>query len=357
MTGNASLPDGFNIKTADWHFDKLTEFTEFKQAIGEPSPHLTVVGYLCKNLPVMDRVWLIGCYAATYCLPTAQVIFNSWKYQDIRDHPDKFKNWLTENWKGIVTRTERRAVRSVPKFYQCITTYIDWMETEFPRLQKLRGLDPVAMYDTVWDSVTKNIYSFGRYISIRMIEGLRRYCDIPAQLYDLRSIGGWSPKKCLCYLYPDDASTMLKDDALGNKITNEIFENLLMQMRDYLPKLDYYVLAAMLCEYKGAYENRHQYVGWTIDQEPLLYDKIIAYWGNTIDTHALWEARTASFPIQVLGEKGDRWNGTRWDLAKVLRDYGYNWTDMKYNYMKTLESGDFSKPIPWKEGDVIWALK
>jgi hypothetical protein len=351
MSKETTVPDGFGIETPEWHLNKITEFTKLKQQIGEPSPHLTVVGYLCQDLELMERVWLIGCYAATYCLPSAQVIFAFWSHTDVRKRPDEFQQWLTENWKGIVTRTERRTVRTAPKMAKCLVSYANWQRDEFPRIRKLKNdssLTDKEYYDIVWES-SNQVWSFGRYIVIRMIEGLRRYCAIPAQLYDLRSIGGWSPKKCLCYLYPDYADVILKDDKEGNRVTNELFEDLLTTMRKKLPSLDYYVLAAMLCEYKGAYENHHQYVGWTIDQEPLLYDKVIAYWGKELDPKELWEARAASFPRKVLGEFGG-WNGTRWELAKILRDYGYNWSDLKYDYVSTLKSGDFSKPVRWHNG-------
>jgi hypothetical protein len=107
----------------------------------------------------------------------------------------------------------------------------------------------------------------------------------------------------------------------------------------------------MLCEYKGAYENRHQYVGWTIDQEPLLYEKVIKYFGKQSEdiSKKLWSARESLHPKEVLGEI-QGWGGTRWDLARVLRDYGYVWSDLKYDYWETLKSKDWSKPIK-RNGD------
>lgn len=345
MSKESSLPDGFGIETSGWHLEKIVEFTALKQQIGEPSPHLTVVGHLVKNLALLEKVWMIGCYAATYCLPSAQVLFAFWSHEEIRDRPDLLLEWLRDNWKGIITRTERRIVRTPEKMARCLISYVDWMGREFPRIYDMRNddIDPRDYYDIVWDSANK-VWSFGRYIVIRMIEGLRRYCSIPATLYDLRSIGGWSPKKCLCYLYPEYANRILIDDRDGNTLTNILFEDLLAVTRKQLPTLDHYVLAAMLCEYRGAYENRHQYVGWTIDQEPLLYDKVIAYFGKDLDPAELWEARAASFPKEVLGEISG-WNGTRWELTKVLRDYGYNWSDLKYDYIKTKESGRFDEPV------------
>jgi hypothetical protein len=342
MSKEASLPDGFEERDAAWHLEKFTEFTAIKQRLGEPSPHLAIVGHMCKDLPLDDKLWLLGCYAATYCLPSAHVIWTQQPLSVVEGKPKRFARWIADNWKGIVTRTERRCVRTPLKMADCLNSYVRWMREEFPTLKKDKKEQAHAFYDRVWESVA-NIRYFGRYINIRLIEGLRRYCGVPAQLYDIRSIGGWSPKKCLCYLYPEHAETLLVDDKEGNALTNELAYDLLERVQDKVPTVDCYILAAMLCEYKGAFEKRHQYPGWTIDQEPLLYDKVFGYWGDRVDKDALWQARAALFPKRVLGEHSG-WNGTRWEVTKVLRDHGYNWNDETYDYCKTLEAGDFARP-------------
>ena len=340
-----SLPDGFKERSAEWHFEHFVEFTQLKQEIGEPSPHLAIVGWLSKDQEINDRLWLLGCYAATYCLPTAQVLCAKWSWRKAHNRPQELTSWLEKHWKGIVTRTERRCVRTPKKMAECLTSYLQWMRNEYPRLLELKEtVTGNAYYDAVWESV-EGIKFFGRYINIRLVEGLKRYCDIPARLYDIRSIGGWSPKKCLCYLYPEHASVILIDNAEGNALTDELAYDLLQRVRDAgLPQVDEYVLAAMLCEYKGAFEKLHQYTSWTVDQEPLLHDKVLEYWGNTVDLSDLWNARAALFPHEVLGEFHG-WNGTRWDCAKTLQQYGYNWADLRYSYPETLKSGDFSNPV------------
>lgn len=343
MSKETSLPNGFGEKSAAWHFKKFIEFTFIKQQIGEPSPHLSIVGYMARKSTLKDRLWLLGCYAATYCLPSAQVIWILQPITNVEADSSRFSAWIKENWKGIVTRTERRCVRTPAKMSECLLSYARWVCEEFPKLIPKIGEDSREFYDRVWESVNSVRY-FGRYISIRLIEGLRRYCGVPATLYDIRSIGGWSPKKCLCFLYPMHASRLLRDDKEGNALTNKLAYCLLETVRTKIPSVNVYVLAAMLCEYKGAFEKRHQYPSWTIDQEPLLYDKVFSYWGNKVDRQLLWRARRALFPKQVLGEYNG-WNGTRWDVAKVLRDYGYNWDDRVFDYQATLKAGDFSKPI------------
>ena len=342
---NRSLPDGLDEHPPQWHIDKLVEFTKFKKQVHEPSPHLAMVGYMSRNETIPIKVWMIGCYGATYCLPSAQMLWTKLPWHHISSHPEEVMPFLTEHWKGVVTRTERRCVRTPNKMNRCLTSYINWANVEFPKLQKLdsRLFTPVEYYDKVWDSVN-SIEFVGRYIAIRIIEGLRRYCDIPAQLYDIRSVGGWSPRKALVYFFPEHHKLLLEESRAGADVSQLLSNKLLEIVQEELPDVNYYVIAAMLCEYREVFERRHQYAGWTIDQEPLLYDKVKAYWGDELDTSLFHETREALFNKETLGEFGG-WNGTRWDLTNTLRDYGYNWNDMEYDYGKTHQSGDFANPV------------
>lgn len=347
MSKQQSLPAGFHERSPDWHFSKFVEFTKLKGELGEPSPHLAIVGYIVRDFSLEKKLWMLGCYAATYCLPSAQVICELRTPTEARNDPAYLLDWLSEHWPGIVTRTERRCVRSPKKMMECLHSYATWMVEGYPALTKLRrGHETRENYDLVWESVSTVKY-FGRYINIRFIEGLRRYCGIPAKLYDIRSIGGWSPKRALCYLYPERAPELLIDDAHGNVLTDTLAMDLLGRVQKELPEVDEYVLAAMLCEYKAQFENHKQYPGWTIDQEPLLYDKVFDYWGDIVDRNVLWAARRAIFPPEALGECNN-WNGTRWELTRTLRDNGYLWSDLLYDYAETT---NVARPVersgPW----------
>jgi hypothetical protein len=89
----------------------------------------------------------------------------------------------------------------------------------------------------------------------------------------------------------------------------------------------------MLCEYREAYEDHHQYPGRTLDQELDYQDSDAAtYWLAKGYPTGLWQARKELFPDVALGET-QGWSGIRHDLSRWLRDRGVNWSDTLYDYM------------------------
>jgi len=56
-------------------------------------------------------------------------------------------------------------------------------------------------------------------------------------------------------------------------------------------------------------------------------------------------ARAEIFNHCCLGEM-QGWSGVRPEPEKTLRKLGYTWTDTKYDYLATLETGDFEHPVP-----------
>lgn len=346
-TKHAELPDGITERNPDWHFRKFTEFTQRKMEVNEPSPHLAMVGHMSKDESVIERVWRIGCYAIPYSLPVGMMTWQTFTAEQAMRNPKKVLNWIDKNWNGILkgTRRERRCVRSVVKYKECVASYINWMQDDFPALTFLvpSHVTPEDYYDMVWDSVQK-VKFFGRYIGIRVVEGLRRFADLPAQLYDIRSMGAWSPRKCLVYLFPKQHKELLTENAVNNRKTDELAWSLAEQVQEALPGMSHYVYAAMLCEYRDAFEDRRQYAGWTIDQEPLLFQKSYEYFGDSLDSTLFWNTRADIFPTETLGEF-QGWEGTRWDITNVLRDYGYVWSDLLYDYVATRDGGSFEHPV------------
>lgn len=318
-----------------WHLEKFVEFTRFKQEIGEPSPHMTLAGYLIEadEADEMERIWRAGVYGAPYSVLTSEAIWREWPWQRVKGPvADEFRQWITDNWQGFHIRTERRMVRVPYKMADCLLSWRDWMRSGV--LSQIKSthffMQPTTYYDMVYDSIEKNVMYFGRYITIRVVEFLRRYANIPAELYDIRSMGGESPVRCLSLLFPQYERELLVDKS--PKVAELLGNQLLEEVQAAVPSVNHYVLAAMLCEYREAYEDHHQYPGRTIDQElEYLNGPKAQWWEQKGFRTDLWDARLASFPRDVLGEMR-YWHGIRHDLSRWLRDKGENWSDMHHTY-------------------------
>lgn len=313
-----------------WHHDKFLEFVEYKQAVGEPSPHMTLAVLMSKDEDIAERIWRAGLYGAPYSVLTSEAMWTAWPWLKAMDDPGGMVAWIYENWEGFHIRTERRMVRTPKKMVACLLSYRAWMMSGEPgRLWDYQKLaNAKESYDAWYDSVITVMF-FGRYITIRVVEFLRRAAGAKAELYDIRSIGGESPVRCLSMFYPEHKEALLvKKDPL---VADMLAADLLGKVQVALPEVGHYVMAAMLCEYREAYEDHHQYPGRTIDQElQYLNGPKGDYWKGRYDTK-IWAAREVVVPHEALGEK-QGWDGVRHDLSRMLRDKGEVWSDTRYKY-------------------------
>lgn len=320
-----------------WHF--LGDFTQRKLEVGEPSPHMKIVGHLSRDCSWEEKVWRAGCYGVPYSIITAEVLWTEWPFARALSDPRGLESWIHQNWSNIHTRTERRCVRTPAKFSECLLGYARWAERDFAAVLGGQYNSNAEAYDALWGSISSVKY-LGRYINIRILELLHRYAGVEAHLYDIRSIGGWSPKKMLAFLYPEHSAALLSSGVEGDKLADHLATEALHYYQRQGLDVDFYVFAAMLCEYREAYEDRHQYPARTHDQEIEYFHKKGRVWEEKGFCFQMFNARREIFPHECLGEL-QGWSGIRHDLSRVLRDYGYNWCDTLFCYGRT---NDYSQP-------------
>ena len=138
-----------NDHSGAWHVERFIAFAHAKAAIGEPTPHMRVVDYLCKGVSDEERVWRAGAYLTAYSVISGEAIWTHWSHSQASADPEALLPWLRENWAGIHTRKPRRCVRTPEKFATSLRGYLHWMGEKFPRLRALR-LEPRAEYDEWW---------------------------------------------------------------------------------------------------------------------------------------------------------------------------------------------------------------
>ena len=314
----------------------LSEFIRLENELGGPDPHLATVGKMLELDPELDPAWCIGCYALGYNVPTGEVIWQNWTQRAVLDNPFTFTKWVEDHWEGMGLRRERRAVRTPAKFSRCLISYARWLNDA--GVQDWWYADD---FPTAWREVSK-IYGMGRYVLLKLVEGLCRYDGREFHQSDIRAHSGASPREGLSLLYPEHTLWLTSDD--NTKSTVAHVEDLATRLRNRLAEnygvtVDYFTLQVVLCEYKKVSQGK-QYPGRTHDTELAYYRASQKYWGNE---SRMLEARAAVFPNRILGEQRG-WGGKREELSRTLPDHGYLWTDLSYDYWSTR---DLAHPVVW----------
>ncbi len=323
-----------NDHPGEWHHQRFVEFAQAKAAIGEPVPHMRVADWLTSEQSFREQTWMAGAYLAAYSLITGEAVWCYWPRSRIdKEGSEAMYHWVHDNWSGFHTRVPRRCVRTPDKFCRCLAGFILWEDKELPRLMAKTWDDPRAEYDEWWESAN-GIPFFGRYISIRLLELMRRRGVMRAHLYDIRAIGAHSPIRCLMLLRPDRIAELATGES---KVVNEIAEQVKIELQERSGiEMSYFLFATLLCEYRACYEDGHDYAGNQHDEE-LEYSlgKYADYWRSKGMVSRLYEARAAIDPHECLGEI-QGWRKRRLDVAGWMRERGIVWSDLLYDYAKSV---------------------
>ncbi len=323
------------MKPDDRHPVFFQEFVEYELAVGGPDPHMKIAAYLASN--VEDPAWFIGCYIAPYNIAVGEIIHNRWRTAaEVLANSGAFRDWIVERFDSFPVRKERRAILGVEKFVEHLISYAMWTRVRLPAAVARGSF--LEAFDTV-----SEIRFNGRYGTMKTYEALRRVGFELPPFVDIQPDGAWSPRLALSWLRPEWENTLNGNfNAENNAISQEVAAEVRGALSPYLNWFDFEV---MLCDYKQAYDG-HQYPGRAHDSE-LGHGRRVQSAFPEIPLR-LWDARSTLFPHVALGEKPDgfklRWDGRRKELGKVLTAYGYTWTDLLYDYTRTV---DLAAPFRW----------
>jgi len=324
---------------------RLNEFGTFcllKKGVNGPDVHMKAAGAGTEGAE--NREWKLAVYNNFCSTPSAAVVWAEWLTpEDIMADATSLQDWIACNWKGIPIRQNRRPARSVPKLTQSLVTLADWMMTDY---HKLGEMD----YEEAWKSLD-DVYTWGRYVKIKFLETARRYLGHDHLVApNIRAAGGWSPRRALALLYPEYGTRIANKDR-NDKATLSFVYGVANDVRNFVSEsfcpVSNYEFEALLCNYRQTLSERKAfYVGRTIDSE-LEYDtKVRSYWGE--DPYRgqfdFFETRKAAFPERCLGEI-QGWDGVRKDLSPLLRENGYVWSDVLYDYQASKDN--LAHPVRW----------
>lgn len=316
-------------ESPEFHWVHFKEFCRLEKELNGPDPQLLTIHRMCEldECHLYEEVWRAGLVMGVWNVPTAEMIWKAWPLERALSKPDEWSEWLKENWSGIFRRRERRCVNTIPK----MTKYVQDLALWIPKVFVL-DID----YETYWNSVLNDIKFMGRYVALKFLEYLGRYCRIPISCPDIRADGGWSPVRSLGMMYATLNQQLQtapsKQEAV--LIAERFADMTLKRLHIADININFFELQVMLCEYRTCYEHRHQYPGRSLDEELEFATKVKGSWPQFERSTALYKARADAFPNVALGELNG-WDAIRKELGGTLRDHGYHWTDLAYDYNQT----------------------
>ena len=346
-----------NDHSGEWHAEKFVEFARAKAAIGEPVPHMRVVDYLCAGCSTEESMWRAGLYLAAYSVVAGEGVWNSWSAERYwASGETEFSHWIRDNWAGMHTRKPRRMVRNWVPFSECVESFATWARLEFPKLREASSpegkwgrmraaaagdLTQLAVtneleYNEWWRS-GESIRYFGRYITIRLLELCRRRGHTQADLYDIRAVGAHSPIRCLMLLRPDSVPELMTG---AREPVDAIAADVKADLEQRGVEMSHFLFATLLCEYRSCYEGGSDYAGNQHDEErEVSVSRYAKYWESTGLKSRLFEARAVTTPPECLGEI-QGWEKRRLDVAGWMRSRGIVWSDMKWDYLKSVAADE-----------------
>lgn len=306
------------------HWPLFKRFVRAELATGGPDPQIALMAHIPKDLPGVERVWLAGCYGAHHCVPSAYMVWKTFRPGEVMDHPDRLEDWLGENWDYLPVRPEMRSHRMLEKRSQCLADF-----AAFALAQS--WADEAWAYEGMWAHSQYVVNYYGRYMAIKFLEMLRRSVAPWLVMPDMRAKGAWSPRMALSYLYPENL--LLAQREIKSQEADMLVEQYAKRALEDLAKdgieINFFQLQVMLCEYREMLVGGY-YAGASHDEE-LDYMRIAK--GGGVNFQEVLDARKAIFPHWALGELNG-WDGLRKPCFSMFKTNGIVWSDKDISWDK-----------------------
>jgi len=298
------------------HWRQFEEFCTAETATGGPDPQIALITHLAKDKSDVEKVWLAGCYGAHHCVPSAYMVWKTFRPEEVIEDYSALETWLTEKWQYLPVRPEMRSHRMVEKRADCLY--------DFANFALGRSWANEGTYEQMWYHSQQEVRYYGRYMAIKFLEMMRRSVAPWLQMPDMRAKDAWSPRIALSLLFPDHpilANRELKSRDIDT-LVDECAERAILRLKGSGITVDFFQIQVMLCEYREMLVGGY-YAGASHDEE-LDYMRLAR--GGGVNFQEVLDARQAIFPKWALGEING-WEGLRKPCFEVFKRDHVIWSD------------------------------
>lgn len=272
------------------------------------------------KLSLQERFDLAYFFGITYCIPSAILMLKE-KNEILKD----IDGWVLQNKDKIIFQSDRKYVRMLDNFNNCIKFYKDNLKTVEKFLSGIT-INNTILIEKALKKVQKWFF-FGRFASYLFLETFTALTDYKIENTTIDWKHGDTATSGIMNLFGLDncADYFDKNDKIPSNLDYEKLNNMLYMTLDEIKKQggdnNVTTVETSLCAYRKFYKGS-RYNGFYLDRqlEEILQTKAMDPKYQEIDEDLL-SLRKDLFNPKYLGELNN-WNGIRKEAKKLYKEKG-----------------------------------
>jgi len=284
----------------------------------EVDPPIWLTNYLFERFEhnIEQKLWIAWIYGTTYNLPTTWVIWNEFPDFELVDY-ERLRWWNDKYYKKLRYQTDTKYNKGfLPQQFASYKKFISYKNKTGTQSERFKNLSDLG-FEVAFQSISKNLYKFGRYTTWFYMQTLYECCDInliPSDLKLSDYSGSRSHRNGLCYV-------LGHDDWIDKKLDKSCYKYLEHRSKEIQKvhnNYNLYQMETLLCSYKKIYRtNNGRYLGYYLDRQAEEIKKAESDNWYGIDWQVFWDARSESLHKKLHESKM-----IRKDLYKTFYETG-----------------------------------
>lgn len=306
------------------------DFARLKLAADGSDSYIDGAVQVARNQP--DPFFYLGVFTTFYAPPAQDVFCSHWSREMTLEAPDLLEAWVTTHWGTLPLSGARRTGGFTPKKVRdAILGWATFLQGGgFASLA--RDVSDLGSFEEVFPKFLKRVPYHGRYTGLKLYEACRRMGAPVPPVDTIVPKDGRTPRKGLKLLYPvhdykaNDHASLAWADAAAKELARAV-------------PCSTFNVEMLLCNFTKAVSGSY-YPGHALDRDLGRVPGLCQAFGPRVGFE-LYKNRSFLYPPECLGEL-QGWYGRRKELERCYPDYGYFWSDVKYDYAATT---DLSEPV------------